>query len=304
MIDEPSSRVRPVRAEAARHLSRDELAAGLDEILRSPRERGALRAVVIRPQTDARELLQRCELSPERGVHGDNWALGCWMTLPDGRPHPDVQVTLMNARTIALIAQDEARWPLAGDNLYVDLDLSAANLPPGTRLAIGSALLEITAVPHNGCAKFAAALRRRGDALRQLARGQAPAPARDLRPDRPTGRNHGRRPGDQALAGCGNKVVAGLISTLGGGEWACGERVGVLRAAVWPGFRALGAELGHDQPAASSLGRRTRLQAAAVSVNSQPTRAVPRWRVLRRPPTVLIQPKPSSIRLRRRWLVA
>lgn len=140
----------------AAHLSRDELAAGLDEILNSPGDRGVLKAVVIRPETNARLSLQRCELSPARGVHGDNWAEGCWMTLPDGRPHPDVQVAIMNARTIALIAQEEARWALAGDNLYVDLDLSAANLPPGTRLAIGSALLEITAVPHNGCAKFAA----------------------------------------------------------------------------------------------------------------------------------------------------
>ena len=138
------------------HLGRDELAAGLAAILRSPRDRGMLKAVVIRPETDARESLERCELSPERGVRGDNWARGCWMTLPDGRPHPDVQVTLMNARTIALIAREEARWALAGDNLYVDLDLGADNLPPGTRLAVGSAHLEITAVPHNGCAKFAA----------------------------------------------------------------------------------------------------------------------------------------------------
>ena len=139
----------------AAHLSRDELEAGLDEILSSPRERGVLKAVVVRPETDARLSLQRCEISPERGVHGDNWAQGCWVTLPDGRPHPDVQVTLMNARTIALIAREEARWALAGDNLYVDLDLSGANLPPGTRLSVGSAILEITAVPHNGCGKFA-----------------------------------------------------------------------------------------------------------------------------------------------------
>ena len=110
---------------------------------------------MIRPATDARESLRQCELSAELGVHGDNWAQGCWMSLPDGRPHPDVQVAIMNARTIALVAQDEARWPLAGDNLYVDLDLSAANLPPGTRLAIGTTLLEITAVAHNGCKKFA-----------------------------------------------------------------------------------------------------------------------------------------------------
>jgi MOSC domain-containing protein YiiM len=99
--------------------------------------------------------VRRRELSPEQGVQGDHWASGCWLSLADGRPHPDVQVTIMNARAIALIAQDEARWPLAGNNLYVDLDLSVANLPPGTRLAIGTAVLEITAVPFNGCKKFA-----------------------------------------------------------------------------------------------------------------------------------------------------
>jgi len=139
----------------ARHSSLEELNDGLGEILRSPQDRGILRAIVIRPETDARIALLQCELSPEGGVHGDNWAKGCWMSLPDGRPHPDVQVTIMNARTIALIARDEARWPLAGDNLIVDLDLSAGNLPPGTRLSVGSALLEITAVPYKGCRKFA-----------------------------------------------------------------------------------------------------------------------------------------------------
>jgi hypothetical protein len=138
-----------------RHLSLDELRQGLDEIRLSPKDRGGLKAIVIRPETDARISLQRCELSPDGGVHGDNWAKGCWMSLPDGRPHPDVQVALMNARTIALIAKEEARWPLAGDNLLVDLDLSEGNLPPGTRLSVGSALLEITDVPHKGCKKFA-----------------------------------------------------------------------------------------------------------------------------------------------------
>jgi MOSC domain-containing protein YiiM len=139
-----------------KHLSLDELKDGLPGILQSPKERGVLRAIVIRPETGARVSLPRCELSPEGGVHGDNWAKGCWMSLPDGRPHPDVQVTIMNARTIALIAQAKERWPLAGDNLVADLDLSGDNLPAGTRLAVGSALLEITAVPHNGCHKFAA----------------------------------------------------------------------------------------------------------------------------------------------------
>jgi hypothetical protein len=139
----------------ATHLSLDELRKGLSEIAQSPNDGGVLKAIVIRPETDARVSLQQCELSPDGGVHGDNWAKGCWMSLPDGRPHPDVQVAIMNARTIALIARDEARWPLAGANLFVDLDLSAGNLPPGTRLSVGSALLEITEVPHKGRKKFA-----------------------------------------------------------------------------------------------------------------------------------------------------
>jgi MOSC domain-containing protein YiiM len=139
-----------------KHLSLAELQGGLAEIAGSPKDRGILQAIVIRPETDARISLPHCELSPEGGMHGDNWAKGCWMSLPDGRPHPDVQVTIMNARTIALIAQEETRWQLVGDNLIVDLDLSAENLPPGTRLRVGPALLEITAVPYKGCRKFAA----------------------------------------------------------------------------------------------------------------------------------------------------
>ena len=137
-----------------RHLSLAELQAGLGSIRQSPPDRGMLKAIVIRPVSDQRESLSRCELSPELGVHGDNWALGCWMSLPDGRPHPDVQVAIMNARAIELIAQDPDRWSLAGDNLYVDLDLSSDNLQPGQQLSVGTALLEITEVPHNGCRKF------------------------------------------------------------------------------------------------------------------------------------------------------
>jgi MOSC domain-containing protein YiiM len=137
------------------HLTIDELNDSLPEILKAPQDSGILNAIVIRPATDERISLPQCELSPEGGVHGDNWALGCWKSLPDGRPDPDVQVTLMNARAIALIAQKESRWPLAGDNLYVDLDLSDKNLPPGQRLSLGSVILEITSIAHNGCKKFA-----------------------------------------------------------------------------------------------------------------------------------------------------
>jgi len=137
------------------HLNWDELQAGLPEILGSPQNPGVLKAIVIRPATEERVSLERCEISAERGVHGDNWAKGCWLSLADGRPHPDVQIAITNSRVIAHIAQREDRWPLAGDNLYVDLDLSAENLPAGQRLAIGTAIIEITAEAHNGCSKFA-----------------------------------------------------------------------------------------------------------------------------------------------------
>jgi len=139
----------------SRHLTLDELEAGLPAIQQSPADGGLLQGIVIRPVTDERVSLQQCELSPARGLHGDNWEHGCWMSLPDGKPHPDVQIALMNARAIALIAQEPERWELAGDSLFVDLDLSSENLPVGQRLAIGTVVLQITEIAHNGCAKFA-----------------------------------------------------------------------------------------------------------------------------------------------------
>ncbi|MBI3414140.1 MAG: MOSC domain-containing protein [Verrucomicrobia bacterium] len=142
-----------------------ELAAGLAEIEHSPATNGVLRAIAIRPEKEERLSLTSCELSAEGGAHGDHWAKGCWLSLPDGRPHPDAQLTLMNSRCIALIARDESRWPLAGDNLFVDLDLSCKNLSPGDRLQIGPVILEITPQAHNGCAKFA---RRFGTAALQF----------------------------------------------------------------------------------------------------------------------------------------
>ena len=137
-----------------RHRSKAELQAGLDDILASPQDGGTLACIVIRPDHGVRESLKSCELSLAEGVHGDHWAKGCWLSTEDGRPHPDVQVCIMNARCMALIAGEKENWPPAGDNLFLDLDLRPGNMPPGTRLAIGTAVLEITAVPHNGCESF------------------------------------------------------------------------------------------------------------------------------------------------------
>jgi hypothetical protein len=133
-----------------------ELEAGLAEIRRSPKDEGALEMIVRRPRVDEREVLAEGELDLIQGLVGDNWKTRGSSLTADGSSHPDTQLNVMNARAIALMAQNKARWPLAGDQLFIDLDLSAENLPPGTRLAVGSSVIEVTAQPHTGCKKFVA----------------------------------------------------------------------------------------------------------------------------------------------------
>lgn len=139
-----------------RHLSAAELEAGLDLVRQSPKDGGTLELIVRRPAVDGREVLAEGTLDLNEGLVGDNWRARPSSRTADGSAHPEMQLNIINARAIALIAQDKARWPLAGDQLYVDLDLSDANLPPGTRLAIGTAVIEVTAQPHTGCQKFRA----------------------------------------------------------------------------------------------------------------------------------------------------
>jgi hypothetical protein len=135
-------------------LSMEALEAGLPYIREAPRDRGVLRMIVRRPAVDARELLETGELSLEEGLVGDTWRVRRSSRSADGRAHRDMQLNLMNARAAALVAQRDDRWPLAGDQLYVDLDLSGENLPAWTKLSIGSAVIEVTDQPHTGCGKF------------------------------------------------------------------------------------------------------------------------------------------------------
>jgi len=131
-----------------------ELEAGLGEVGRSPKDGGVLEMIVRRPQVGEREILEEGQLDLVDGLVGDSWKLRTSKRTADGAPHPDMQLNLINSRLVSLVAQDRSRWHLAGDQLYVDLDLSEANLPPGTRLSIGSAVIEVTAEPHTGCSKF------------------------------------------------------------------------------------------------------------------------------------------------------
>ena len=140
-------------SNTVKHLNRDQLETGLSQ-LTSPKDDGVLDLIVRRPSIGQREVLATGTLDPGEGLLGDNWRTRGSSRTPDRSSHPGMQLNVMNSRVIQLIAQDKERWQLAGDQLFVDLDLSGDNLPPGTRLSIGSAIIEVTPEPHTGCAKF------------------------------------------------------------------------------------------------------------------------------------------------------
>ena len=137
-----------------------QLETSLAEIAGAPADNGRVELIVRRPAVDTREILDEARLDVEVGLVGDRWAAR-------GERTPiylAAQLTIISTRALAAIEADRARWPLAGDQLYVDLDLGIANLPAGSQLAIGSAIVEVSEAPHTGCAKFSA--RFGGDAMR------------------------------------------------------------------------------------------------------------------------------------------
>jgi hypothetical protein len=137
------------------HRTREALEAGVEEIRRSPRDHGTLDLIVVRPAVDERVVVDEAVLDARVGVVGDTWLTRGNPRRADGSADPLAQVTLTNVRAAALVAGTSERRALAGDQLFVDLDLGGENLPAGTRLAIGTAVLEVTPKPHTGCAKFA-----------------------------------------------------------------------------------------------------------------------------------------------------
>ena len=138
------------------HQTIEQLEAGLDVIRQSPQDDGVLELIVRRPATGEREVIAEGRLDADAGLVGDRWRARASERAAGGIIDTNSQLNIMNARTIALIAQEKGRWPLAGDQLFVDFDLSEENLPPWTRLALGDAVVEVTDQPHTGCGKFIA----------------------------------------------------------------------------------------------------------------------------------------------------
>lgn len=136
------------------HLNMTELEAGLPHIQGSPADSGVVQMIVARPADEQRLVLTVGTFTPETGLEGDNWRLRGSKRTADGSAHPEMQITLMNSRFLNSVAGARTRWPLAGDQMIVDMDLSVDNLPAGQRLQAGTAIFEVTAVPHTGCKKF------------------------------------------------------------------------------------------------------------------------------------------------------
>lgn len=136
------------------HLTTRQLEAGLDEIRQAPPDGGRVELIVRRPDVGRRELLDEAALDTSEGLVGDNWRGRGSRHTEDGSAEPGRQLTLMNARAAALVAVAPDRRALAGDELFVDLDLGGKNLPAGTRLELGTAAIEVSPLPHTGCIKF------------------------------------------------------------------------------------------------------------------------------------------------------
>jgi hypothetical protein len=136
------------------HFDRATLEGGLDEIRNSPKDAGRVELICRRPETEQREVLDEAVLDAGQGLLGDNWSTRGSSSTEDGSSNPLMQLTLMNARSAVLIAGEPERRQLAGDQFFVDFDLSVVNIPPGTRLKLGEATIEITEIPHRGCGKF------------------------------------------------------------------------------------------------------------------------------------------------------
>jgi hypothetical protein len=152
---------RPVRADPTGKTdpmtaTTEQLDQAIDHVASAPGDVGSLELLVCRPGVGERTVLATGELVPGEGLVGDNYVERGSTRTPDGRADPLAELNVMSARSLEAVAGVErTRWPLAGDQLIVDFDLSEGNCPPGTRLRIGTAVIEVTSKPHTGCSKFA-----------------------------------------------------------------------------------------------------------------------------------------------------
>jgi len=147
-MSEVLERLAETKGDASRYLPSDALTQRLNAFAAAPKENGRLEMIVRCPVSNQREILQTVHLSVEAGLPGDKWGA-------KSNPNPVSQLTVMRHDIADMIANGQS-LALFGDNLFVNLDIAAANLPVGSRLQIGEAVIEVTPLPHDGCTKFKA----------------------------------------------------------------------------------------------------------------------------------------------------
>ena len=203
--------------------SREQLDAGLGAVREAPGEVGTGRGRPT-PGRGPPRALDEARLDPRRGLVGDRWSSKPSSSSDDGGPDADAQVTMMSARAAALVAASAGpgRWAPAGDQLYVDLDLSEQNLPPGARIAVGEAMLEVSALPHTGCGKFA---RRFGVEALKFVNSKTGRALRLARPQRARGRA-GRDPSRRRRAPAG-RLSPGAAQRSAGGSSAISTKASI-----------------------------------------------------------------------------
>ena len=139
------------------HATTADLTARLDHLRAAPAQIGTVELVIRRPAHGEREILDEGVLDEAAGMVGDNWLSRATSRAIETGRHLEAQINVMSARMVALLADTAQERAGAGDQLYLDLDISAANLPAGSRIALGEdAVIEVTAKPHAGCKKFTA----------------------------------------------------------------------------------------------------------------------------------------------------
>ena len=167
---EPDTAASGHDADEARHRSTVELEAALPQLREAPAGAGTIRLIVRRPAENAREVLDEARINDAGVSEGDTWHQRGTSLSADGGPHPNKQITIMNSRAAEAVIGPIERWPLAGDQIYADLDIGHEALPAGTQLSVGDAVVEVAVEPHTGCAKFAARFGR--EALRFVNTGE------------------------------------------------------------------------------------------------------------------------------------
>ncbi|NIZ12237.1 hypothetical protein [Phaeobacter sp. HF9A] len=135
-------------------VSREELNAALPHVMAAPKDRAAIFMLCLRPGYNQRQFVDEIAVTPEEGIPGERWSSKPWLTLPDGAPHPGIQISILSKRVLDLVWRDRENLPHPGDSFIVDMDLSEANLPTGQLLQVGSAVLRVSDVFNEGCVKW------------------------------------------------------------------------------------------------------------------------------------------------------